>query len=156
MKHIALFIILATPLLATDSFHLAENGKALAPIVISAKASEQTKAVASELAGYLERISGAKFEVTTGDGEKGIVLGTKDEFGGPKDALVIKNTYDGHEAFVIEPGDSGPRLIGATDLGVSHAAFAFLEQLGCRWFFPAKEWEVVPKNSWAAKAPKAR
>ena len=54
MKHIALIIILATPLLATDSFHLAENGKALAHIVISAKASEQTKAVASELAGYLE------------------------------------------------------------------------------------------------------
>ena len=108
MKHIALFIILATPLLATDSFHLAENGKALAPIVISAKASEQTKAVASELAGYLERISGAKFEVTTGDGAKGIVLGTKDEFqvsGYHPDDLITRNTYDGRESFVIDPGD---------------------------------------------------
>ncbi len=37
-------------------------------------------------------------------------------------------------------------LIGATELGASHAAFAFLEHLGCRWFFPAKAWEVVPRQ----------
>ena len=108
MKHASLFTLLAVPLLATDSFHLAENGKALVPIVISAKASEQTKAVAAELAGYLERISGAKFEVTAGDGTKGIVLGTKDEFqvsGYHPDDLITRNTYDGRESFVIDPGD---------------------------------------------------
>src|SRR2546428_717295 len=32
------------------------------------------------------------------------------------------------------------------DLAVSHAAFHFLEALGCRWYFPAKEWEVVPSR----------
>ena len=36
------------------------------------------------------------------------------------------------------------RLLGATDLGASHAAFRLLEHLGCRWFFPAREWEVAP------------
>jgi hypothetical protein len=35
-------------------------------------------------------------------------------------------------------------LIGATEMGVSHAAFRLLEELGCRWFFPGKNWEVVP------------
>lgn len=147
MKTLLLHALLVTPLLATDSFHLAEKGRALAPIVISPKASEQTKAVAAELAGYLKQITGAEFEVKAGDGSQGIVLGTKEEFGGPKGALEIRNTYDGREAFVIELRDAGPRLIGATDLGVSHAAFAFLEALGCRWFFPAKEWEVIPKKS---------
>ena len=38
------------------------------------------------------------------------------------------------------------RLIGATDLGAAHAAFRFLESVGCRWFFPAREWEVVPSR----------
>ena len=147
MKHYLLSLALVSSAPATDGFHLAENGRALAPIVISAKASEQTRAVAAELASYLKQITGAEFEVKTGDGSEGLVLGTKDEFGGPKGALETRNTYDGREAFVIESGDSGPRLIGATDLGVSHAAFAFLEELGCRWFFPAREWEVIPKKS---------
>lgn len=148
MKRVAIALIsFVASCLATESFHLAEHGKALMPIVISPQASEQTKAVAAELASYLRQITGAAFEVKAGDGTQGLVLGTKAEFGGPKGALEIRNTYDGREAFVIEAGDAGLRLIGATDLGVSHAAFAFLEELGCRWFFPAKEWEVVPKRS---------
>ena len=51
---------------------------------------------------------------------------------------------DGREAFAIRTDAARVRLIGATDLGASHAAFRFLEALGCRWFFPAREWEVVP------------
>lgn len=45
---------------------LAQDGKALMPIVISDKASDSTKAVATEFAGYLKRITGAMFEVRTG------------------------------------------------------------------------------------------
>ncbi|MBL9176669.1 MAG: DUF4838 domain-containing protein [Verrucomicrobiaceae bacterium] len=145
MKRFLFSLFLVTPLAATDSFHLAENGKALAPIVISAQASEQTKAVAAELAGYLKQITGAEFAVETGNGARGIVLGTQQEFGVFKDALWVKG-YDGKEAFIVNSDGESLRLIGATDLAVSHAAFAFLEELGCRWFFPAKEWEVIPKK----------
>ena len=59
---------------------LAADGKAALPIVISSKASDSTKAIAAELAGYLSRMSGAEFVVKTGDGAKGIVLGTLGEF----------------------------------------------------------------------------
>ena len=38
-------------------------------------------------------------------------------------------------------------LLGATETGTSHAIFRFLDICGCRWFFPAREWEVIPKNS---------
>ena len=31
--------------------------------------------------------------------------------------------------------------------GASHAAFRLLEHLGCRWFFPAPAWEVVPARA---------
>jgi hypothetical protein len=58
--------------------------------------------------------------------------------------LAIRGTFDGREAFAIRTEPARLLLIGATDLGASHAAFRFLESLGCRWFFPAKEWEVVP------------
>lgn len=125
---------------------LADEGRATLPVIISDKASDATKAVAAELAGYLGRITGAKFEVQTGDGSRGIVLGTLAEFPNPalNEALAIRNTYDGREAFALRTEPNRLLLIGATDLGASHAAFRLLERLGCRWFFPAKEWEVVP------------
>ena len=125
---------------------LAADGKALLPIVISPQASQETKDVAAELAAYLNRITGVKFSVQADDGMEGIVLGTLAQFpdAALEQPLVIRDTYDGKEAFVIRTDDKRVRLIGNTDLGASHAAFRFLEEIGCRWFFPAKEWEVVP------------
>src|SRR6188768_2989194 len=123
-----LIALLSAPLTvphAAASTQLAIKGKALQPVIISANASDATKAVAAELAGYLGRISGAKFEVQTGDGARGIVLGTIAEF--PNAALAkpleIQNVYNGREAYVIRSEEARVLLIGATDLAASHAAF---------------------------------
>jgi len=146
---LALFagLFVAGPAAATPAeLPLAADGKALVPVVVSEKASAGTRQVAAELAGYLGRIAGAKFEVVAGDGTAGIVLGTLAEFPDPALAKVLatRDTFDGREAFAVRTEPTRVRLIGATDLGASHAAFRFLESLGCRWLFPAKEWEVVP------------
>ncbi len=146
---LCLSLLTAAPVFATPSLLMAAKGQALAPVLISTKASEQTKAVANELASYLKQISGAPIEVETekpGEESSGLVLGTVDEFGLFKEALAIRGPYNGKEAFIIHWSDDRLYLIGATDLAVSHAAAAFLEDLGCRWFFPAKEWEVIPKK----------
>lgn len=126
---------------------LARGGKTLLPIVISAKASDGTKAVAAELAAYLTHISGAAFAVKTGDGRTGIVLGNIGEFPVPAlaPALAIFNSFDGREAYAIRTQPERLLLLGATDLGASHAAYRFLHELGCRWFFPNPNWEVVPR-----------
>lgn len=131
---------------ADPSFPLAREGKAPVPIVISPGASETVQSVADELAVHLKRITGAPFEVKRGDAATGIVLGTLAEFPTPSltNALAIRNGFDGREAYAIRTEPERLLLLGATDLGASHAAFRFLELLGCRWFFPAKEWEVVP------------
>jgi hypothetical protein len=133
---------------ANDTMRLTDGGQALTPIVIAPNASLATKAVAADLADYLGKISGAKFEVQIGDGSRGIVLGTLAEFPNASlnDSLAMRGKYDGKEAFAIHTEKQRLLLIGATDLGASHAAFTLLEQLGCRWFFPAKEWEVVPRQ----------
>ncbi|MDQ2799995.1 MAG: hypothetical protein M3Y13_10160, partial [Armatimonadota bacterium] len=127
---------------------LARGGKALQPIIISAKASDATKAVAAELAAYLTRISGAAFAVKAGNGSAGIVLGTVGEFPTPslQPALAIYNTFDGREAYAIRTQPNRLLLLGATDLGASHAAYRFLHELGCRWFFPNPNWEIVPRT----------
>jgi hypothetical protein len=126
---------------------LAKGGKALVPIIHAKQASPATVAIAGELAELLGRISGATFEVKEGDGTSGIVLGTLAEFPAPElnEPLKIFRDYDGKEAFAIRTSAKRIRLAGNTDLGVSHAAFRLLEGLGYRHFFPAKEWEVVPK-----------
>ncbi|MEX0776002.1 MAG: DUF4838 domain-containing protein [Phycisphaeraceae bacterium] len=127
---------------------IARDGKALVPIVIAPVASDATKAVAAELAEYLGRVTGGRFEVQAGDGAAGpcIVLGTLAQF--PQADLVepleIRNGHDGKEAYAIRTEPGRVLLLGATDLGASHAAYRFLEMVGCRWFFPAKEWEVIP------------
>jgi hypothetical protein len=127
---------------------LAEGGVAKVAVVVSPSASEGTRAVAGELAGYLKRITGATFEVKVGGAETGIVLGTIEQFpdAALAGALAIRDEFDGREAYAIRTDGTRVRLIGATELGASHAAFAFLERLGCRWFFPAPEWEVVPSR----------
>lgn len=49
------------------------------------------------------------------------------------------------EGFRMQSDGRTVRLTGAGPLAVRHAAYAFLEHLGCRWFFPGQAWEVVPK-----------
>lgn len=135
------------PARAAVPIALAASGKALLPIVIAPGASKDTRAVAEELAGYLQRITGATFPVTTGNGARGIVLGTISEFPVPAlaKALEIRNGVDGREAYAIRSEKARLLLLGGADLGASHAAFRLLETLGCRWFFPAREWEIVPR-----------
>jgi hypothetical protein len=142
----SLLIAVVAPFAGGAELLLAENGVARVPIVTSAKATPETRAVAAELAGYLQRITGATFDVKDATGDSGIVLGTIGEF--PDDslskALEIRGRFDGREAYAIRTDGQRVRLIGATELGASHAAFALLERVGCRWFFPAPQWEVVP------------
>ena len=127
------------------------QGVALMPVVVSPQASDSTRAVAAELAQYLSQMTGGEFTVTTGDSSRGIVLGSVADFpaentGRSARALELRKTYDGKEAYLIRTEPERVLLLGATDLGASHAAFRFLEKLGCRWLFPAKEWEVVPSR----------
>ncbi len=128
---------------------LAEGGASMLPIIVAPTASETTRGVAAELADYLKRISGATFAVETGDGHRGIVVGTLAEFPDASldESLAIRDTFDGKEAFAIRTEPERVRLIGATDLGASHAVFRLLEHLGCRWYFPAPEWENIPTLS---------
>jgi hypothetical protein len=103
LKLTSLLLTSLVALHAESSTPLAEAGRALQPIIVSTNATAATKAIAGELAEYLGRISGAKFEVQCGDGSRGIVLGTLAEFPNRSlnRSLKIRHTYDGKEAFVI-------------------------------------------------------
>src|SRR5688500_14210072 len=76
-----LTLLLAGPLLAQpQSLPIARDGKALVPVVVAADASPRVKQAATDLATYLGKIAGARFEVATGDGTTGIAVGLPKSF----------------------------------------------------------------------------
>src|SRR5687768_13961437 len=87
---ILFFITAIAPVVAAPStVRLADNGKALLPIIVSPKTSEGVRATAQTLADYLGKMSGAKFTVQNGDGTSGIVLGLPADF----DKLPIRTNF---------------------------------------------------------------
>ena len=142
LLHLAAFSALA----AAEPVRLASNGRALLPIVTGEKAADSTKTAAAELAGYLTKISGAKFAVETGDGSRGIVLGAVADFGKLPFLLTFGAGPFEREDYVLRSTKDGVWLVGASDLGVAHASWDLLHRLGYRQFFPGETWEVVPES----------
>ncbi len=125
---------------------LAADGEAKMPIVIGEDPDPSLEVAADELADYLQEISGASFEVERGHGERGIVLGTPDDFG----ALPMADVEFGDgpfdmEDYVIRSADDGLYLLGSTPLATRFAVWDLLYRLGHRQFFPTETWEVVPQ-----------
>ncbi len=126
---------------------LAEGGKALVPIVTSAKASEEVKSSAQELAKELGRISGATFTLSQGDGQKGIAVGLVGDFPQLDLAKAWPDAgVSGREQYQLKSHDGGLYLIGRTDIAVRDAVWDLLYRLGYRQFFPGPAWEVVPHS----------
>lgn len=135
------------PATSAETFVIAEGGKARAPIVLSRQATDRQKQLATELADYLQRISKAEFEIVTGDGGEGIVLGTPREFPLPEWRNALEGRRDARaEAFGIRSDAQRLLILGATDLGLDRGTTRLLETLGCRWFFPNKSWHILPRR----------
>jgi hypothetical protein len=126
---------------------LADNGQAIHSIIVGSAASERTHKAAGDLAEYLGRIVGGKFEIKTGDGATGIAVGSYKDF--PN--LQLENLFDSddisrRDEFLLRTHDEGIYLVGATDLAAQHAVWDFLYRLGYRQFFPTDTWEHVPQE----------
>ncbi|HYG78085.1 MAG TPA: DUF4838 domain-containing protein [Planctomycetota bacterium] len=126
---------------------LAADGKAQLPIVTAKAATARVQKSAATLASYLQKISGAAFELVTGDGASGIAVGTISDF--PE--LQLAQPWDPanpaqREDYLIHTHARGILLIGASELAVEHAVWDMLYRLGYRQFFPGPTWEVIPES----------
>lgn len=140
-------LVLASPTIAATPVKIviAENGKALIPVVIAENASVPTKANANKLADYLGKISGAKFLVETGNGSRGIVVGLASDF----PLLKLSSTFSSsdilkREEYLLRSNAQGLYVLGASDLAIQHGIWDLLGRLGYRQYFPGKHWEVIP------------
>jgi len=117
-----------------DSALIAENGVAKAVIVISEDASEPEQHAATELAEFLEQITGAEFEVVSppaADSPRLLV--------GAEAAKLAEPDFStdglGTDGVVIRRVDNDLILAGGHPRGTLYAVYTFLEdELGCRWW----------------------
>lgn len=98
-----------------------------------------------DFAGILQRVSGAKIDIVAGTppaGEKRIAILVSDlaleKFGKPQKGDAFK------QGLRIVVKDNTVGLCGESDLGTSYALYTLLHQLGCRWYMPSAQGEVLP------------
>jgi hypothetical protein len=104
-------VLLATAATATcadaSEVRLAENGKALLPILVGPETTEGSRAAATTLASHLGRIAGAEFAVGEGDGAEGIVVGLPGDFAKLPFDIVFEGGAFGREEYLLRSTDRG-------------------------------------------------
>ncbi|MCM8764938.1 MAG: hypothetical protein NC830_06245 [Candidatus Omnitrophica bacterium] len=125
---------------------LAKDGKALFDVFISENASEKTKENAGKFVEYLYKITGASFKVSTGNSDRGIIVGTVEDFPFPSYSkkLDAKDPFRRDE-YIIKSHKNGLHIIGSTEFGVQNGIWDFLYRIGYRQFFPTSTWEIIPE-----------
>ena len=124
---------------------IAADGKANFKVVTSPTASDAVRKHAADLAAMLERITGAKFAMDSGDGQEGIAVGTAADFSkAPVDGRFAPLDVLRGDDYLIRTHANGVWLVGVTETAVGHAVWDFLYRLGYRQYFPGQNWEIVP------------
>lgn len=100
-----------------------------------------------DLALYLGKISGAKFEIVEGlpakDRRVPIYIGTAaQQLFGP-----VGKSKAGLYAFRVVAGKQGVGLYGESEYGTSYAIYELLHRLGCRWYMPTELGECIPQQA---------
>ena len=120
----------------TETILLADNGASPFTITVPDAAMEQQFA-ASELQRYIEKISGARLPITSKP---------------PSDAHILLQC-SGQNGFAIDIAPERIRIAGSDPATLLHAAYIFVEMLGCRWYAPehafygADGGAVVPRET---------
>lgn len=107
-------------------------------------------AAAADLCDLLSRMTGARFApepLPSSPPASGIIVASADKDAVPTSADVpLRNDRSDLEAFRIKPDGARLWLVGHSELGVHHAVFRLLHELGYRWFFQSRAWQIVPHS----------
>ena len=131
---------------------LVEQHKPQARILVANSPSEQAQEAASILQNYIEKISNARIEIGSESEDVSgniILVGHSQRVKDLSVTVPSGFTFQlNEEGFVIKTVENSLILAGNEDgeyRGTIYAVYAFLEKLGCRWFFPGEFGEVVPE-----------
>lgn len=164
----ACLVVLPAPGVAAELV-LAENGVALAPIILFAGAPPRTRDAAVTLADYIEKVSGARPELIEGEPKPlppcavwvGVQPAVKKlfpkidfDFRHPEETLLAANerhlVIAGRDRWDPAHMEAKGRLAMKTGMqqeyGTANAVYTFLrDRLGVRWLWPAEE-DIVTRR----------
>ena len=134
------------------------DGKPMAMITVAPDAPDTVRDAVRDLQAYIEKMSGARLPIEhSGQGpEYRILVGRMPAV---EQCVADLDTYDlGHDGIVVksfpnrlvltgQSDGSSSRWTGQTDCGTPNAVYYFLETLGCRWYMPGEDGEVVPRKT---------
>jgi hypothetical protein len=114
---------------------------------VPAKLRPELQAAVADLRATLKQLTGGEFSLAMDGPPAGIILKKADDPLVPAEALKLFPA-ESREAFVVWPdGEEKLWLVARSDLGLTHAVYAYLEQLGCRWYFPSERWTIIPQRA---------
>lgn len=121
------------------------NGEPACAITIAVDASSAEAELAGELSYWLEQIGGRPFSVSRQANPEGIVLGLWTNWA----AVAPPEAAPAHHPEAYRLLSDGTRLwlLGRDNLGLQHAVYGFLHELGCRWYFPDPVWTVITRRT---------
>lgn len=134
-------------------FVIARDGAARAGIVALPGAGAMAEAAVRDFRRVVGVMSGGTPELWGDVTRKPVVvIGLADEWAkltkdeGP--ATRLKGAVA--ESFVLSSTPDRLLILGKDPNGVSHGVYTLLRDLGCRWYFIAPEWEVIPRSKTVA------
>lgn len=116
-------------------------------IIVEGPPDKMVQESADELALWLNKATGATFEISPAPADTNAsaiyLLKSDSKLAPPADAERLKDK--GFEAFVLR-SDANSKLwiIGNSPMALRNGVFFYLDQLGCRWFFPNEHWNIIP------------
>lgn len=145
---VALFLISANVHGQGAEFSAVAEGKA-ASVVLLPESGQVAADAAYDLALTLSKMSGKDFKLATDIKEEPcIVVGLASEWEKTaKDKIPAERLKSaGSEGFLLLSSQKRLLILGKTSEGVSHGVYTLLRDLGCRWYFPASDWSVIPSK----------
>ena len=139
------------------SVTIARDGKAMATIVVAADANEVLADAVKDLQLYIKKMSGAELPIAHSAEVEGnvILVGRQpavdrlipdlDSYDLGADGVVIRS-FPGKLVITGKADGYKHRWSGRTDCGTPNAVYHFLDNLGCRWYMPGDDGEVVPRR----------
>lgn len=147
MKWIPVALALTVCAGAGHALTLVKHGKPASVIVLPENASDIEKRSASELQKYIKLMSGAELETTSAPPPESdaILIGRRTE----SLALVGKYVNDehlGYDGIILKTVGNKLIVFGRDGNGQLHAVYDLLKRLGCRFYLPYPDGEVIPQT----------
>ncbi len=141
----AMLAIAGSCLQAAELSVFSRGGRPLS-IVISAAATNAEKDAAAELKTFLDKASGASFEVVAEDkSDSGLFVGRTKL--AARWGLPAKDPIDESFDIRVKSAEKRAVIVGQIDMSTKFAVYNFLDRFaGVRWFLPGDLFQIVPKR----------